>query len=154
MATASLCKDALEYFKTVKKQYLYQSLKIMIPLFAVILLGVMAFILKIFEAYEFLLILVIALSVIAFSVILITIIFYKTNKPLYEILVKEFLKSYNYQNKASFKATTKPSKQEKAFLGSYLFPQRAFMRPNLIIEDNQSKKIYDTLLLLRNGQYT
>ncbi len=53
MATASLCKDALEYFKTVKKQYLYQSLKIMIPLFAVILLGVMAFILKIFEAYEF-----------------------------------------------------------------------------------------------------
>ncbi|MFW5864637.1 MAG: hypothetical protein ACOCUE_01095, partial [Candidatus Izemoplasmataceae bacterium] len=75
-------------------------------------------------------------------------------KPLYEILVKEFLKSYNYQNKATFKATTKPSKQEKAFLGSYIFPQRAFMRPNLIIEDNQSKKIYDTLLLLRNGQYT
>lgn len=154
MANVTLCKDALEYFKKVKKHYITTMIKVIIPLIALILVGVMAFVLNLFQSFDFLIFLVIGLSVITLLVVLATILFYQTQKPLYDLLIKEFLKTYNYDNSTSYKSTTKPLKQEKAFLKSYLFPKRAYMRNYALIENDAGVNLYDCNILIGNGQYT
>jgi hypothetical protein len=154
MASVDLCKEALEYFKKVKARHIRTVLKIIIPLSAIILIALMAYIIELFPAYDFVLFLVIALSAIFLLVLLFTIILYRTNKPLYAIMLKEYLKSYNYDNGTLYQSTSNPTKLEKAFIDSYLFPKRALMRNYALIENNNGIQLFDCLLLIRNGQYT
>ncbi|MFH5882643.1 hypothetical protein [Liberiplasma polymorphum] len=154
MATVDECKDIIARYKENRKRFVHTMFKIMVVVASLIILITMgAFLAFGTNIRPFFLMALTILIPLLIGLILIT-VFYRSEKPLYEYIYKNYIKSYNYRNSVNIDVTPYPFKQEKMFEESYLFPRQAFMKNRILLNyKEQDTMIFDTTIYLRSGQH-